>query len=406
MKKLFLFLMPLALIGCSTNDDKPTIEPPDPPMIGFRPGMYNFVKTNNSFGDKMMLKLCTDVSNKNQNVTFSPYSMNMLMSMIINGASDEPQKEILNVMGMDKYGIDSLNLYNNELSEIIQRYAGAAKLELANAAWIQNGLTVKDSFTNTMKNLYSADVKNIDFSQTEAAQNTINNWCNEKTNGMIKKTSLVVTPDMRSVLANATYFKGEWKQKFNKGLTHKAVFNNQSGTKGEVDMMTTEDYFVYTKTKDYESVEYMQYAGSSLSMNLVLPAEGVDVDSLIGKVNLSNQSMPLVKVNLTMPKLKIENHWKDFDNTLKTLGINKVMISGDQMNRIAEDLFVSKIVQDVAVDVNEDGTEAAAVSTGGIATTSFNPNEMATINFNRPFLFYIKESATGAILFMGKIANL
>jgi len=170
--------------------------------------------------------------------------------------------------------------------------------------------------------------------------------------------------------------------------------------------MTTEDYFVYTKTKDYESVEYMQYAGSSLSMNLVLPAEGVDVDSLIGKVNLSNQSMPLVKVNLTMPKLKIENHWKDFDNTLKTLGINKVMISGDQMNRIAEDLFVSKIVQDVAVDVNEDGTEAAAVSTGGIATTSFNPNEMATINFNRPFLFYIKESATGAILFMGKIANL
>ena len=113
-----------------------------------------------------------------------------------------------------------------------------------------------------------------------------------------------------------------------------------------------------------------------------------------------------MKVNLTMPKFKIENHWKEFDKTLKALGISKVMMVGDNMNRIARDLFVSQIVQDVAVDVNEDGTEAAAVSTGGIATTSYNPNDKVIINFNRPFLFYIKENATGTILFMGKIANL
>lgn len=132
----------------------------------------------------------------------------------------------------------------------------------------------------------------------------------------------------------------------------------------------------------------------------------MDVDSLIGKVNLGYQGTSPMKVNLTMPKFKIENHWKEFDKTLKALGINKVMMTGDNMNRIARDLFVSQIVQDVAVDVNEDGTEAAAVSTGGIATTSYNPNEKVIINFNRPFLFYIKENATGTILFMGKIANL
>ena len=406
MKKLFLFLIPLALISCLDNDDTKNELIIDPPTIPFPPSLYGFVKTNNNFGDQMLQKLCKDENNKNQNVTFSPYSMNMLLSMITNGASDGAQEEMLKATGMSKYGIDSLNMYNHELSTVIKAYAGAATFEAANAAWIQDGMAVKDSFTNAMKSYYSSDVRNINFYQTEAAQNTINEWCNEKTNGMIKRSAEHITPDMRVVLANATYFKGIWKQKFNKGLTHQAVFTNQSGTKSEVDMMTTENNFFYTKTKDYESVENMQYAGSFLSMNLVLPAEGVDVDSLIGKINLGYKGTSPVKVNLTMPKFKIENHWKEFDKTLKALGISKVMMVGDNMNRIARDLFVSQIVQDVAVDVNEDGTEAAAVSTGGIATTSYNPNDKVIINFNRPFLFYIKENATGTILFMGKIANL
>jgi serine protease inhibitor len=421
MKKLFLFLIPLALMGCSDNDgfNKPTI---DWPTIPFRPGMYNFVKTSNLFGDKMMLELCTDENNKNQNVTFSPYSMNILLSMIANGASDDPQKEMLKVMGMEKYGIDSLNIYNKDLLTTIKAYTGTDNLKLANATWIQNGLTVKDSFTNTMKDIYSSDVMDIDFNQTEAAQNTINDWCNDNTNGMIKKTSLEVTPDMKAVLANATYLKCEWEQKFDKSLTHKAEFTNQSGTKSEVDMMITEKNFPYIKNKDYDLViltttnnnnisypqtkdsELTDYIGSFMHVILVLPAEGVDIDSLIGKVNL-DESPSVINAKLTMPKFKIENHWKEFNNTLRNLGINKVMNTGDNMNRITRDLFVSNIVQDVAINVNEYGAEAAAVSAGGICTTSI-PDEKTTINFNRPFLFYIKENITGAILFMGKIANL
>jgi serine protease inhibitor len=126
---------------------------------------------------------------------------------------------------------------------------------------------------------------------------------------------------------------------------------------------------------------------------------------LIGKVNMKHNNTDY-KINLTMPKFKIESHWKEFDKTLNALGINKIMAEGDNMNRLAKNLYVSKICQDVAVDVNEDGTEAAAVSTGGMYATAISPNESLTITFNRPFLFYIVENDTGSVLFMGKIANL
>lgn len=174
-------------MGCTDNDNTSSYIIGESANDSIPAKPVWFVKTNNNFGDQMLQKLCNDEDNKNQNVTFSPYSMNMLLSMITNGASDEPQEEMLKATGMSKYGIDSLNMYNHELSTVIKTYAGAATLEVANAAWIEDGMAVKDSFTNVIKNNYSSDVKNINFHQTEAAQNTINNWCNEKTNGMIKE---------------------------------------------------------------------------------------------------------------------------------------------------------------------------------------------------------------------------
>jgi serine protease inhibitor len=403
MKKIYLLLLPFAMIACSSSNDAEQVKT-DPIKIQLSQNELQLVTKGNDFSSKMLCTLCA--ANKKDNAILSPLSMNYLLAMIANGASTEPLKEILSAMDMGSSSLTDMNDYYKKLTSSLTNADPLIKLSLANAVWVQQNFSINDAFKTGMKSVFNATIDNIDFGQTEAAKNTINSWCDTNTNGMIKKISLDISADLKLVLANATYFKGTWTYPFEKNGTRQQDFTTEAGSKTQVDMMNVEHEFEYGKQSDCEIVK-LPYGNTSFSMILILPSEGTDINAITNSLSWSNLQTSSSLLNLSLPKFKVENHWKDFNQTLEALGIKQIFLHGNQLENIAKNLYVSQVTQDVVLEVNEKGTEAAAVSAAGIKVTSVGPStKPIVVTFNRPFLFAIQENSTGVILFMGKIAKL
>lgn len=400
MKKLIVLFIPALLLVYT-----PKIEAQSNAVkIQLSSEESNIAVKNNDFANRMFGSLCSQQANVN--VTFSPLSMEYLLAMTANGASVSSLKEMLTAMNLGNYSLPVINGYYQRLTSSLTSADQSVKLSLANSVWIQKNFGVKNTFMSSMKSVFKADVFKTDFNKPASATNSINRWCSDKTAGLIKKISLDITPELKLVLSNASYFKGEWTTPFDKNRTHKGYFTTEAGAKNKIDMMFAQKRFNYNKQSNYEVVE-LPYGNKSFSMVLVLPSEGTDVNTLVNTISWNNIEIKPAYVSLTLPKFKVENHWKRFNSTLRSVGIKKIMKEGNQLDNIANDLYVSDVTQDVLLEVNEEGTKAAAVSSAGIRMTAIriDPNPV-TVTFNRPFLFALRENSTGSILFMGKIANL
>lgn len=406
MKAFILLILPFMMLSCNGNEEAQPVKT-EPLKIQLSTSETKLVVKNNDFANKMLADLCT-VAGKNKNVTLSPLSMSYLLGLIANGANKEALSEILTAMNMNGYSLSDMNAYFGKISAAFPTADPQVKLSLANAAWIQNGFSVKRSYVEAVKTAFDAEVNDIDFTRVTEAQNTLNSWCSKKTNGLIKETSLQVDADMKLVLANAAYFKGKWADPFEKSATTKADFTNENGDKSQVNMMSQTEYISYDSTGKYDAV-VLPYGNGTFSMVLVLPAAGSDINALSATIPWSQLGAEGAEVHLRLPRFKVENHWDCFQSTLKALGINQIFnpAGGNVLENIANDLFVSDVTQDVCLELNEEGTEAAAVSMGGIECTSVGPGvEPIEITFNRPFLYALRENSTGVTLFMGKIASL
>jgi serine protease inhibitor len=407
MKKLYLLFIPLVFLSCGSDDSDELIvcPSPDPVKINWTRSETELIGKNTDFGIKMFTQLCSKAGNKNGNVTFSPLSMEYLLGMIANGASDDARKEMLTAMNYGEANIQSVNSMYEKMTKMLYQSDTNVQLKLANSAWVRNDFAIHQAYKDTLNKVFFAPITNINFKNTSEAQNIINKWCDKYTNGLIKKTSLEVQESMKMVLANATYFKGTWKNKFDEKKTAKDDFTCADGSVEKVDMMNRTGDIAYAATDDYQMV-VLPYGNGAFSMTLILPKEGKDIDKIASAIDWTKTDTASTNLSLYVPKFKKESHWADFDTTLMELGILKIFKDGNPLAEIANNLCVSVITQDVCIDVNESGTEAAAVSTGGMVTSS-NPNlGSEKLKFNRPFLFSIKEHSTGATLFIGKISKI
>jgi serpin B len=389
-------------------DNSSTPEPAKPVArlkIDIEPQEMVWVANGNDFAIKLLAKACIEAAEKNadkENIMLSPLSLQLALGMLSNGVTDDAFTEMASVMGFDDGSIESMNRYFHKLSAALTEEELDVELALANSIWVQNGFKVNDAFIRTNKDVYKAEVGNVDFSDP-ATKDLINRWCDVHTKGTIKEIPLELSPLMRLVLANAMYFKGGWTEPFEVEDTQKGVFTTAGGATQEVDMMKKTNTLLYASNEKFQAV-LLPYGNESFSMTILLPSEESSVDELLG-LEWDRLPMDFYQVELSLPKFRTRCH-TDLIDLLETMGIQKIFEDG-ALARIADNILINQAFQDMYLEVNETGTEASAVTVIGITGSAGPPHDgINVMRVDRPFVFALRENSTGVILFAGKIGKI
>mgnify|MGYP006276768593 FL=1 len=360
------------------------------------------VNASNQLGFDMMQDIVANAE-EHENLLISPLSVSYALNMTHNGAKEETKTEMAQSMNLEGIPLPEVNESYRHLTESLQNADDKVTMEIANSIWYRDTYPVEDEFIQVNQDYYDAEVSAIDFSNTEAAKETMNNWVADKTHDKIDKIVEYIDPLDVMFLMNAVYFKGQWKHTFNKDKTTQRSFYPRDGEMIQVPTMNIEKDFPFLENDFCTGVE-LPYGRGNFSMVLLLPDEGQQPEDIIN--NLSSDSWDnllntadTTEILVSLPKFKFSYN-KMLNQTLKNLGVEKAFDENEanfeKINRNG-DLYISRVNHKSFIDVNEEGTEAAAVTSVGVTTTSMPPN----ISFNRPFMFAIREQSTNTVLFSG-----
>ncbi len=343
------------------------------------------------------------------NIFISPFSVSGVLQMVVNGAAGDTKVEMQRVLKTGGLPAETLNDACKDLNQSLNSQTNVI-LNLANAIWYKEGFRLKPGFVSDNKNFFSAKLAGVDFTKPESAQ-TINDWADTSTHGKIKQVVQWPFPPLtRLILANAIYFKGKWDRPFDKQATKDHAFNvRPGGTPKPVPMMWQHGRFNYQQGGGFQAVR-LPYAGGHLQMYLFLPDTNSSPAKLLADFNADTwrdkilPRFPDQEGTLALPRFKL-----DYDVTLndplKALGMRRAFGNEADFSAMAdESLFVSEVKQKSFVEVNEEGTEAAAVTTVTMRTKGiFRPEKTFEMIVDRPFVFVIGDDSTKSILFMGVI---
>ena len=286
------------------------------------------------------------------------------------------------------------------------------ELTAANALWAMRGYPWRKEFLNAAEQNYGAGIRETDFHLPETARKQINDWVENETREKIKNLipEGVIDSLTRLVVTNAVYFKGEWSSKFDKKLTKDAPFTRIDGTRAAVPLMAQTGEFLYgdstttiNGTPQPVQVLDLPYGRNELAMRIYLPADARVLHGLarsIANGELGDTSLRMHQVRVSLPRFKVESAYS-LARILKDLGMKSAFGSADfsGMNSGPEGLFISDVVHKAYVDVNEEGTEAAAAT--GVIMKAVSVPMVAVFRADRPFLFAIRDNRSGVMLFMG-----
>ncbi len=370
----------------------------------------DIASANNGFAVDFYKLVSAD---SDENIFFSPTSIYVVFSMLYEGARGDSAGQIEAAFGFEPDEQARHNATAHTMSSIA-RHDPYATLELANSMWLADWLAPHDSYVNTIRGTYLADIERVDFKDSQGSTDRINSWASEKTREKIKK---ILTPeDVNSltalVLTNAIYFKGTWVTQFPEENTRESEFWKDGTQSVRTDFMNVVGMFDYTQQDDVQMLR-LPYKGDRLSMLVILPADRDGMDPLqetlsAGLIQKWNKDMLQTDVEVSMPKFRMETYY-DLTDPLARLGVADVFDPEKaDLSGIAdvsdENLYVSKSAQKAFVDINEEGTEAAAVTAVVVTTTSAPPPPVPFIA-DRPFVFIIQDDESGAILFMGRVTD-
>ncbi len=348
------------------------------------------------------------------NLFISPYSIFTALAMTYEGARSETAEEMANVLSVEQDN-ESFHNYMKNLYEVLNTKNSEYNISTANALWVKENFQLLEAYLALIKDYYGGDATEIDYSNPTEAAEIINQWVEDQTNGLIED---LITPDAISpltalILTNAIYFKGIWKTQFDPVNTTNRTFETTSGVTNEVQTMNlidTDDVFYYTETDEVQILE-IPYTGDDISMIVVLPKNN-DLSSIINSVDNDMfstwmGSLDETNVDIYLPKFSVETSC-NLNDYLKTLGMNLPFSSIADFSGItgSKDLFISDVVHKAFIEVNEEGTEAAA-ATGVAMTLEMNGHSDSRIVFDcdHPFMYFIRHKDTGTILFMGSIED-
>jgi serpin B len=344
------------------------------------------------------------------NTLFSPLSLNMALGMLYNGAAGETRTEMARVMGMAGFSIEEFNTYYKTIANALPAADPLTEMGIANSIWSREDFPVLSSFVEVNATYFDAVARTLDFNKPAAA-NTINAWCAEKMRNKIPEIIENPIPEEAAMfLINAIYFKSKCQYEFDKKDSKVADFTTATGAKKSVTLMEQTTTLPYYSDELLECVE-LPYGNQAFSMAVILPRAGVELSSLVdsldnGKWEKVVDHFNADNIRLKLPRFTI-NHEMLLDTLLQEAGVTRVfdVRLAELDNLSPEQTFVSTVKQKTFAEVNEEGTEAAAVTVVGIEFTSYNPEGPAAIPFfaDRPFLYLIRERSTGVILFIGRM---
>ena len=364
------------------------------------------VDADNSFAFKMFREVSKQ---EGDNTFFSPLSLNMALGMLYNGASGDTRDEIVEGLGLKDFSESEINEYYQKISQALLEVDPTTDIAIANSIWYRNNFSVKKHFVEIGEEYFDAEIQGLNFNNPGAAD-AINSWCAEKTNNRIKNLIGGTIPDkMMMYLVNALYFKSQWQTdiQFDKEETKLGNFTKFNGQKKKVNMMEQTSYLNYFADEYMQCVE-MDYGNRAFSMVAILPAKNMNINKLIDyldsdKLNNAIKNTRWQKVWLKLPRFKVEGDFS-LSQPIRDLGMEQ-MFSGGFSNISNDDLWVSDIIQKTFVEVNEEGTEAAAATSIILIGYGGRQKKIKPVRFfaDRPFVYLIREKSTGVIFFIGRM---
>lgn len=401
MKKFLLFLLPALLFYAC---EQPDVKLKEAEPIPLKSGMEKKVQQDNEFALDLFRK--TIASTNEKNVFISPLSVSIALGMAWNGADNETKTEMETALKMSGMTVSQINEYYQIMQTALPDVDPSTKLNIANSLWYKQGFLVKGDYLQVNKNYFNAEIRELDFAKADAVD-TINQWCADKTNNLIKKPLDQISAEAVMYLINAIYFKGIWVKQFDKKQTFETNFNAEDGEQVRVKMMQQLDTFAYYQDELAQYID-MPYGNKAFSMTAILPNEGKTTNDVLNTLDLQKwgnvvSHMTSQKVQVYFPKFKTKGKY-ELKNPLMEMGMLKAFSDEANFSKISDyKLIISRILHSTYCDVNEEGTEAAAVTIIEFKNTSLP--EYPTFYANRPFIFVIREKSTGVILFMGKMGK-
>ncbi|MGH7713892.1 MAG: serpin family protein [Gemmatimonadaceae bacterium] len=349
----------------------------------------------------------------NENIFISPLSVSVALGMTMNGAAGITYDEMRRGLGFGTLPQEQINQSYKSLIDLLLGLDPHVTFKIANSIWTDQRFAsaVEPTFLSTVQQYFSAEARVLDF-RSPSAVSTINTWASDQTAGKIKNVLDQIADNEVMFLMNAIYFKGDWRTAFDPKQTSPRPFKLLSGQTTNVETMYRKGNVRRGQLSGATVVE-LPYGGDAFTMTILLPDSSSNVNALVARLTPNTwreaqAAVQVADVGLYLPKLKLS--WKgEVRPELKTLGMRQMqdpnVADFSKLARGAKpgDLYITKVQHDSYVDVNEVGTEAAAVTTVGVGVTSFCPT--CDVRIDRPYLFAIRERLSGTVLFVGKIVR-
>ena len=421
----------LLMMSCSSSDIEEDLEPKsivdmytESQPIQLTQAQQVFVNDNNTF-TLNFLKTVNETDRSGKSFIYSPLSITYVLGMVNDAAIGKTEEELEQTLGFHTGGIQAVNDYCKKLIDGLPKVDKNVELNIANAIFLNKEFTLKEQFQKDMLAYYDAKAEALDFSASGTLE-YINGWCNDKTNGMIPKILDEIDPYTVSYLLNAIYFKADWASKFDQKNTKMETFTTENG-KTELPLMHQNVLINYVNNGVYSAIK-MPYGNGYWDMTIMLPEDDKTTDDIIN--HLSSRGFNDVEgfcgtmggvfkpyeVDLKLPRYETESDTNDVPigliGLLQKMGIYWVFDGGfaDIPNMANAHVYIGMMRQKAKIKVNEEGSEAAAVTVAGTyMTLNSEPIQYqypkAVFHANRPFVYVIREASSGVILFVGKFTG-
>lgn len=408
MKQVIFFVCVLIGTGILACDTTNVLPPQDPEAQAAK---AKLIEADAGFSLDLF-KAVHRADSTAENTFISPLSVSMALGMTMNGTAGNTYSELQNALGFSDLSKEEINKGYKALQYELENADDKVEFQIANSVWSKQGFEVNPAFINSVENYFEAETASLDFADPKTID-IINSWVADKTNDRIQKIIQSISSDDVMFLINAVYFNGPWRYEFDEENTREMDFYINDTDRVAVDMMSQVAEVGYLMNEDVEIID-LPYGDDTFSALFIKPgSEMSTVDELIetklsqGQLQSWISELNVEQVGYLIPKLKLE-YKRQLVPDLFHLGINDLFTEGSadltELFNDVNNLYVSSVLQKTFLKMNEEGTEAAAVTAVTVTTESAGPS-WPTIIYDEPYLLLLREKSTGTILFIGKIGN-
>ncbi|MCK5146316.1 serpin family protein [bacterium] len=404
MQRKTLYSLALSAIllinGCNTqNSTQPDANPPRELSSLEK----SIVESANDFGFDIFKRLAT--ARPDSNLFISPLSISTALGMTYNGAAGTTAEAIAAVLGYDGMSTSQINENYQSLIKLLLNMDENVIMEIANSLWGREGFSIEADFIEALQTYFNAEARTLNFADPGAVD-IINGWIEEKTHGKIEDMLEEIDPSTVLFLINALYFKADWTIQFDPDKTFDDTFQLNDGSTVDCKMMNLHETFNWAMTDKVRIID-LPYGDEYFSMTIIQPNNGISMEEVLAGFNKAQWEQWLAALNeteldLAMPRFKVEDDW-ELKDVLTAMGMGVAFSGGADFSGINPnaDLYIHRVKHRTFIEVNEEGTEAAAVTVVDIRETSVGPS----MQLNRPFIYVIRDHHSNTMMFMGMMIN-